>query len=545
MTEISRGINRQVGLLVDRSGVCTHVMVGDAHKIFLPEFGRVRAGRDRFRGLRLWITHLNGEPLTRDNLTDLALLRLDLCLVIQAQLNGLPGAAEYAYLIPPNPQNQTYRQEKFRSVHDLGEGFNSFIRTLEDEFSRETGRTRSGDTREGVILLGVGTRDRDDAQECLEELARLADTAGLAVLDTVLQYRSNIDPKYVVGRGKLEDTVIRAMQIGAEVLVFDLDLKPSQLRSISERTDLKVLDRTQLILDIFAQHAESRAGKLQVEVAQLRYMLPRMGIMTTAMSRLTGGIGGRGPGETKLEINKRRARERLTRLDRQLRDLSRERDVRRKARERTQLPTVALVGYTNAGKSTLLNRLTNSSVRAEDQLFATLDPVSRRLRFPEHREIILTDTVGFIRDLPQDLVAAFRATLEEVARADLLLHVIDASEANPDPHMRAVETVLDELGAAQTPRLLVWSKSDTAPAGNIAQAVRLFGGIPLSAATGHNLEKLLSAMEEALWKPGCGAPADPRLRWRDSDWYRDAMAQEAAARELEISVTQEGQAGSQ
>ncbi len=502
LAEQSRSINRQVGLLIDRGGAITHVVVGDAHRIFLPDFGRVRAGRSRFRGLRLVLTHLNGEPLSRDNLTDLSVLRLDLCLVVHVLQTGRPGPIEFAYLVPPNPAGKVYKVEKYRSIHDLKDDFQSFIRALEAEFARAVDGAHQAGGQERAMLIGVNCHDRVAAEKSLEELARLATTAGLFVVDTDIQTRRKIDPRYVVGKGKLEDIIVRSMQRGADVLVFDMDLRPSQLRSISERTDLKVLDRTQLILDIFAQHAESRAGKLQVEVAQLRYILPRLNIMTTAMSRLTGGIGGRGPGETKLEINKRRAKERLTRLNRALAQLRQEREERRKTRRRSAIPVVALVGYTNSGKSTLLNRLTHSSVRAEDRLFATLDPVSRRFRFPEQREIILIDTVGFIRNLPPDLMAAFRATMEEIEGADLILHLVDAGEEDPEPHIQTVVNLLADLRLDAIPRLLVWSKIDTAPPDTTSTLVRRFGGIPVSAVRGDNLDLLMDRIEQALWKPG-------------------------------------------
>ncbi len=511
LSEQSRSINRQVGVLIDRRGAVTHVVVGDARGIFLPDFGRVRAGRGRFRGLRLVLTHLDGEPLSQDNLTDLSVLRLDLCLVVHVLETGLPGPIEVAYLVPPNREGKVYKVEKHRAIHDLKDDFQAFIHALEQEFARAFAGAHLAPDRERALLVGVNCQDRNAAEKSLEELERLARTAGLTVVDTDIQTRKQIDPRYVVGKGKLEDIIVRSMQFGVDVLVFDRDLRPSQLRCISERTDLKVLDRTQLILDIFAQHAESRAGKLQVEVAQLRYILPRLNIMTTAMSRLTGGIGGRGPGETKLEINKRRARERLTRLDRALAQLRQQREERRKTRRRSAIPVVALVGYTNSGKSTLLNRLTNSSVRAEDRLFATLDPVSRRLRFPEQREIILTDTVGFIRDLPQDLMAAFRATMEEIEQADLILHLVDANEDDTEPHMHTVGNLLSDLGLDQVPRVLVWSKIDQVAPDLVHSLVRRFGGIPVSAVRGDNLRQLMQEMERALWKP-VRRPVDTPVR---------------------------------
>ena len=354
----------------------------------------------------------------------------------------------------------------------------------------------------GAILVGLTLRNPREARRSLQELERLADTAGLRVLDVVLQNRDKLDGRYCIGKGKLQELVIRSMHLGAEVLIFDRELAPSQLRNIAETTDLKVLDRTQLILDIFAQHDQSREGKLQVELAQLRYRMPRLAIMPTAMSRLTGGIGGRGPGETKLEINRRRAQERVTRLERQLRKLAKNRALRRKRRKKAELPVVSIVGYTNAGKSTLLNRLTRSDVLVQDQLFATLDPTSRRFRFPEEREIIVTDTVGFIHHLPDTLVQAFRATLEELEEADLLLHVLDASDPDVEKHQEAVEEVLADLSLADRPVLQAWNKADAAVPERVHDLVDRYGGLAVSALSGEGLERLLDHMERLLFRHG-------------------------------------------
>jgi GTP-binding protein HflX len=290
------------------------------------------------------------------------------------------------------------------------------------------------------------------------------------------------------------------MHLGAEALIFDRELSPSQLRNIAQATDLKVLDRTQLILDIFAQHATSREGKLQVELAQLRYRMPRLTIMPTSMSRLTGGIGGRGPGETKLEINKRRAQERLTSLEKALKKLSKNRSLRRKRRQQNQVPVCALVGYTNAGKSTLLNRVTHASVLVEDKLFATLDPTSRRFRFPEEREILITDTVGFIEDLPKTLIKAFKATLEELEEADLLLHVVDASDPDVEHHIQAVNQVLAELKLESHQVMLVWNKVDQVDREVLSAHLNNKGGHSLSALTGEGTLELLEKVEQALFR---------------------------------------------
>ncbi len=501
LTELTRETGRQIGLLIDRLGVVDRVIVGDAHRLFIPDLGRSRAGSGRFRGLRLVHTHLRGEGLSRDDLTDLALLRLDTVVVVQTGPGGLPGEVEYAALVPPGTRGgeEGTRVERVRTVHEWDTDFTAFIQELEVQFG-EAVKARDVSGREGAVLVSVTTRDPKGARRSLAELCRLAETAGLFVADQVLQVRKAVDGRTLVGEGKLRDLVTRCMHLGADVLIFDQELSPSQLRNIATETDLKVLDRTQLILDIFSQRATTKEGKLQVELAQLRYRKPRLNLMPTAMSRLTGGIGGRGPGETKLEINRRRSDERETRVERQLEDIARERTMRRDRRKRVGLPLVAIVGYTNAGKSTLLNRMTNSAVDAEDKLFATLDPTSRRLRFPEMREIILTDTVGFIRNLPKDLVHAFRSTLDEVLEADLLLHVVNIGEEDVGEQKAAVDKVLGELGAGDTPTLLVLNQIDRVEDAIVQDRVAEWGGLPVSAQTGAGLDALLDQIERRLFR---------------------------------------------
>jgi GTP-binding protein HflX len=322
------------------------------------------------------------------------------------------------------------------------------------------------------------------------------------VIDATLQYRREPDPRYLIGKGKLEDILLRSMQLMADIIVFDANLSPSQARHIAEVTSLKILDRTQLILDIFAQRAQSADGKLQVELAQLKYLYPRLVGRDDSLSRLAGGIGGRGPGETKLEIDRRRVRDRITALERRIEALSSNRQVRRKQRNERGLPIVSIVGYTNAGKSTLLNALTDSKVLAENVLFATLDPTSRRLRFPTEREVIITDTVGFIRDLPEDLVTAFRATLEELGDADLLLHVVDAADPRHDVQVKAVEEILKDLGLHEKERLLVFNKKDRLPPGEADRLAHQGGGVAVSAASRDGLAELLHRCDRLLWHDG-------------------------------------------
>jgi GTPase len=514
---ISREIERQVGILVDRRGEIEHVFVGDASRINLPEIGRLRAGRGRFRGLRLVHTHLRNEPLTRDDLVDLALLRLDLVAAIGLQPDGRPADLHAAHLLPPIEGQPPWRILPSEPFHRSTLDATALIEALEEEFDRIAPAAVATDTRDRALLVVVDVRRNRrlaaptggdaaaDAAGRVAELRELCRTANVRVTGVLEQRRHESDPKYLVGRGKLEEVLIRAMQLDANALIFDPDLTPVQAHAIADFTDLKVIDRTMLILDIFAQRAKSRDGKLQVELAQLRYRLPRLHEKNTMMSRLTGGIGGRGPGETKLEENRRRARERIHRLEKEIDRFGEQRAGRRAERVRRGLPIVAIVGYTNAGKSTLLNTLTGSEVLAENKLFATLDPTTRRLRFPREREIILADTVGFIRDLPRDLAKAFRATLEELDEADLLLHVVDAGDPAREQQISAVETILGDLGLAETPRMLVLNKIDLCPDEERAQLPRGtkdLPAVPISAQDRTTVGPLLDAMEYALWREG-------------------------------------------
>jgi GTP-binding protein HflX len=496
--------------------------VGDASRLNLPEIGRIRAGRGRFRGLRLVHTHLRNEPLTRDDLVDLALLRLDLVAAIGVQPDGRPADLHAAHLLPPSPdgRSEPWRILPTEPFHRSTLDAAALVEAIEDEFDRVAPAAVATDMRDRALLVVVDVRrPRNAARAALEaatdqlgsrveELKELCATAGVGVMGVLEQRRHESDPKYLVGRGKLEEVLIRAMQLDANVLIFDPDLTPGQAHAIADFTDLKVIDRTMLILDIFAQRAKSRDGKLQVELAQLRYRLPRLHEKNTMMSRLTGGIGGRGPGETKLEENRRRARERIHRLEKEIDRFGEQRAGRRNARVRRGLPVVAIVGYTNAGKSTLLNTLTHSDVLAEDKLFATLDPTTRRLRFPYEREIIIADTVGFIRDLPRDLAQAFRATLEELDEADLLVHVVDAADPAREQQTAAVEAILTDLGLAETPRLVVLNKMDLVPEEErdaITRAARVESGLPvvgISATDAVTTTPLLAAIEDALWRDG-------------------------------------------
>jgi GTP-binding protein HflX len=502
LTELSREIRRQVGVLVDRRGSVAHVMVGGPSSLELPDWGRLRAGEGRLRGLRCIHTHLAGEGLSRDDLTDLLLLRLDAMVSIAALEDGLPGLAYIAALEPTVRSDRGI--DEFEPVHPsrIDIDFQRFVRELEaDLASSVTGR--EVETRDRAILVSVTAgRSRHELELHLDELRELARAADVTICDILTQTRSRVDSKTVIGRGKLQDLMIMAFRSDVDLVIFDQDLTPTQARNLGAELELRVIDRSQLILDIFAGRASTRDGQVQVELAQLKYRLPRLAQRAeVSLSRLAGGIGGRGPGETKLEVDRRRVRDRITRLERETKKLAQHREQRRRRRNRRGVPVLSIVGYTNAGKSTLLRSLTDSDPFIEDKMFATLDPMSRRLRFPREREVIITDTVGFIRDLPGELVAAFHATLEELRDAVLLLHVVDASAPDIERRIEAVHEVLEGLGLGEIPELLILNQADRLPDGVAESIARRHRGIAVSALKKRGLRELLVRAEEILWGP--------------------------------------------
>ena len=350
-----------------------------------------------------------------------------------------------------------------------------------------------------LVGTGVGARNVADAEASLQELALLTDTAGADPIETVLQRRDRPDPATYVGAGKAEELHELAEALDIDVVVFDDELTPAQQRNLEKLLERDVVDRVALILDIFAQHATSQEGMVQVELAQYRYLLPRLRGRGSELSQQAGGIGTRrGPGETKLEIDRRRIQQRITKLEQDLKRLGKTRATQRKARRRNAVSTIALVGYTNAGKSTLLNRITAASVLVEDRLFSTLDATTRRLRLPGGETVLCSDTVGFVRRLPHQLVEAFRSTLEEVVEADLLLHVVDGTAPDAEGQIDAVRAVLGEIGAGEIPELLVVNKTDAADRGRVAELMAIGGDVAVSAATGEGIAELVDAVGNRL-----------------------------------------------
>jgi len=493
-----------VGILIDRRGYIQQVVIGDAKQILLPQQKRARSSSERLSGSRYIHTHLLGERLNEDDLSDLSLLRFDCIIALEVKEDGLSNRVHMATINPDTTSDKPWLIYDPLSPADISAlDFQEMIRELEKEIARQTPLSvKISDTpgKERVLLVGVVTKSISESEASMEELKALATSCGVSVQGTVLQRRPAIHPQFVVGKGKLKDLVIKALQNGAEMIIFDHDLTPTQMRAITDYTELKVLDRTQLILDIFAQRAKSRDGKVQVELAQLRYRLPRLIHRNTGLSRLAGGIGGIGPGETKLEIDRRRVRDRIHRLEKEIETLRRGRKIRRTRRARREIPLICLVGYTNAGKSTLLNALTRSVVLTENRLFATLDTATRRIRLNDSQEALIVDTVGFIRNLPHDLIAAFRATLEELEDADLLINVIDGASDASEKQITVVDSILESLDLDSIPQLKVFNKSDRADPIQLENVCHRYQGIPACALDPKSLDPLRQRIESLLFQ---------------------------------------------
>ncbi len=481
-----------------RKGHVAYVIVGDNKRTWIPDLSGFRLGAGRLKGLRCIHTHLNGEPLSGEDMADLVLLGLDLMVCVQLDEKGIPGPISYANILPTNRSGKGWDVSRVPDIGQLDVDFLEMIGALEEELGRtHVGRTLEG--KEKALLVGVTTGPRWQEEEFLDELEDLALSDNIGVVGRVVQRIKKADPRFLMGKGKVSELVLRCLQTGSNLLIFNNELTPAQVKSLADFTELKIIDRSQLILDIFARRAVTREGKIQVELAQLNHLLPRLATKNTAMSRLTGGIGGRGPGETKLEINRRRVRERIASLNRELKEIKRQREERRRLREANRLPVISIVGYTNAGKSTLLNTLTHSHVSVKNRLFETLDPSSRRLRFPREREAIITDTVGFIRNLPKSLMEAFAATLEELHDADLLLHVGDATSPRLEEEIKIVEQVLMDLDLMGIPTLLVLNKSDLIGVKRAEALSKKMGGIALSAINPPSVHPLTEKIQALIW----------------------------------------------
>ena len=498
ISRLSHDMRRQIGLLINRQGKIAYVIVGDHQKIVIPDTSEYRTAPGRLKGLRCIHTHLNNESLTKDDLTDLALLRLDIMAAITISKTGYLHKVHVGHILPTSSYGRPFQLLTPLNPNELDIGCLDLIHSLEEELAHLTSLHEADTEKERALLISVTTSSRKTAMDSLEELEELALSSDIEIVGKMLQQRREINSKFLLGPGKLQDLIITALQKGVTLIIFDQELNPSQIGSITDQIDLKVIDRTQLILDIFAQRAQTREGKLQVEHAQLKYLLPRLVKKNTAMSRLTGGIGGRGPGETKLEINRRRVRDRIRRVENDLLLVRKQRKQQKSKRKKRDLTVISIIGYTNAGKSTLLNTLTKSRVRAESRLFATLDPSSRRLKFPKDIEVIITDTVGFIKNLPKDLMVAFRATLEELESADLLVHVIDISNPRFKDQIKSVEKILSDLNLDGIPLIRVLNKKDLIDKATVESLGKRLGGTAISAKDPSTLMPLIKKLETTI-----------------------------------------------
>ncbi|MBM4347049.1 MAG: GTPase HflX [Deltaproteobacteria bacterium] len=503
LVDLSNEIRRQIGILVGRRGTIEMVIVGDQRGVTIPDLSRYRTGIPRLRGLRMIHTHLRGEPLSEEDLTDLALLRLDMIVALSGDDKEDQRVAHSAHLLPDNPAKKVWEIDPPSSWRQLDGDFLKWVQSLEDQFQRGQRVVSTKGRQEKAILLSVSRQSREALENSMEELKDLAESSGLQVVETIIQRPQMVSHSTLIGEGKLKELLVKCMQMGVDLIIFDQNLTPGQMASISDRTELRVIDRTQLILDIFAQRAHSRDGKTQVELAQLKYLLPRLARKTLALSRLTGGIGGRGPGETKLEIDRRRARERIHLLEKELEGLSQRRKQRGALRKKAGIPIVSIIGYTNAGKSTLFNLLTRSQFCVEDKLFATLDTATRRLRLANAfhlngrpDELVITDTVGFIKDLPRDLMGAFRPTFDELKESDLLIHLVDISSPRREDHMEAVEKLILELGLEEIPQFLVFNKEDRVEKEEAKALCKRYGAVSISALRPESLEPFFEVLEK-------------------------------------------------
>lgn len=464
---LSEKIGRIIGVIISREGGVEEVFVGDKNILYIPNLGRYRMFKGRLRRIRLIATILKDNfELNSDYYTDLQKLRLDMIVGIK-EING-NIQAKYAYLVPyANDINSFSQTEVINNLDKTKFNFLDFISNLENELTSNSLSKSFEESDNDIVLIGVYEKDFRRDNESIAELKELAISADYNVLEVIVQKRE-IDPKTILGKGKLEEIMLKCLSLGANTIVFDRELKPSELRNITNITKLRVLDRSMLILDIFAKRATSSEGRLQVELAKLKYELPRILEKHAGLSRLTGGIGSRGPGETKLELGKRRMNDRINALEKKLVEISKRRELRQKKRRLSEIPLVSILGYTNAGKSTLFNALTSSQVETQNKLFATLDTTRGKLCIVGHKNnekfkycnLVLSDTVGFIRDLPSELKTAFKATLDELYDASLLLHVVDASNPDALHQYRAVVEILREMDLGDIPRIVIFNKCD-------------------------------------------------------------------------------------
>ena len=497
MAAIAEQLNKEIAVYINRRGNVVQVAVGDTKTVPLPETDGRRA-LNRLSGIRCIHTHPGGDSqLSSVDLASLKKMRFD----IMTALAIREGVLEFSlgFISGHSPDSYEVQTVGPLSLPEFVQIDLNYLTNQIEHLLLSKDVSSTIVQTEKALLVGIERQGEWDVSDSLDELAQLAQTAGAEVAGSVWQKRSRADAALYIGRGKVQEISLIRQELGVNIIIFDDELSPAQQRNLEQILGVKVIDRSALILDIFAQRARSHEGKLQVELAQLKYNLPRLGGQGLVLSRLGGGIGTRGPGETKLEVDRRRIRARISDIEREIENLKTHRSLHRERRQASKIPTIALVGYTNAGKSSLLNKLTDSEVLAEDKLFATLDPTTRRAKLPSGQEILLTDTVGFIQKLPHQLIAAFRGTLEEVVQADMLLHVIDASHPQFEKQSIAVYQVLRELGADSKPVITVFNKIDKIDSEYVTERMlRQADSIAISAIAGTHIDKLLAMIEGSI-----------------------------------------------
>ncbi len=495
--KLSRELGRQIGLLVDRKGKITHVIAGNDHQIVIPNLGQRRVAGKRLAGFRCIHTHLKGEPLTQDDLNDLLLLRLDAMAALEVKPDGTPGGIHLGHI-------EAGREDSY-TVHgglQLGQAqdeYKGLIERVERELERTVAAKRV-ESEGNALLIHVSNMPKLQMELSLDELAELARTAGISAAGRVVQRRETPDPRYLMGQGKMQEFMIKALSLGVDMVIFDTELTPAQIKSISDFTDLEVIDRTQLILGIFEKRATSRDGKVRVQLAQMKYLLPRLGAKESALSRIRGGIGLRGPGETAAEVQRRHLQTRISQFEKELENLKNRRAQKRKLRGRREVKSISILGYTNAGKSTLLNRMTGSDLITQNLLFSTLDPSTRQLWLPNGKQVVISDTVGLIRNMPESLRGVFRATLEELAESDLLIHLADISNPDLDDHLKVAEEIMEDIGLTEVPVITVFNKVELADAEQAGNICRRHNALGVSAVTGQGVDGLKDEIVRRLFR---------------------------------------------
>lgn len=499
MAGFSEITGRQLGVLLDRRGAMDAVLIGSPHRVYLPSPEEIGGRRHGLVGLRYLHTHLTGRGLDEEDLSDMSLHRFDFVALI---CPGKPPRYELAHLNPDAPQRpgsaaDFYTRYPPRSWGEENTGFTRWVREFEASHPHSRRDNQRQRQRQRAVLLCVALNSKSDIRQDETEIRELCASMNIDIVHTMVQKHFRPHPKTFIGKGKTEELMVNAVMHDADVCLLNAELNPAQTRNLNERISIDIMDKTNIILNIFSRHASSNEGKIKVELAQQRYLLPRIGEGEKALSRISH-VGAKGSGETMHEIKKRRITQRILHLKKSLRRIENSRDQRRHLRQKNRVPLVAIVGYTNAGKSSLLNTLTGSCVPAQDKLFATLDVSSKRLTLDNGENIIFIDTVGFIRDLPQTLLDAFKSTLEEIREADLILHVMDCSSRHMDERYHTVGTIISELGAGDIPRLNVINKIDRVPPLSCKAAQMRYDGLVVSATESVGIRELIIRVRAEL-----------------------------------------------